>query len=169
MALSRSTRLAAIASAVAVALGGTAIALAAHAAAPVAADLPGITTMRPYTASSAAQTDTATPNKTNPASAVTTTTTGGADPGTGNTPAVDTLTPDAPAPSPEPGREPQVRPGPTVQDPSGVDDDEDPDDEAHETVTPGVREDDYSEEPDDSEDFHLPASPEDDESGLSGE
>lgn len=125
----RSTRVTAIATTLAVMLGGAAIALATHAAAPTATDLPGIASSRLPTATAesikvpASGPGSSTPDLVpSPATTETPTTAGGKKPG--SNPAVDLptipSTPDSPA--------------------GAVEHDDDEDD--HELVTPPVREDD---------------------------
>lgn len=134
MALMHSTRVTAIAAAVAVMLGGAAIALAAHAAAPSSADLPGIASSRLPTATADAGgvpvdsgAGSSTPSLTpSPATTDVPATTGTRP--SGSKPAVDL--PVIPA-----------APDPTIGE--GNHDDED-----HEIVTPPVREDDDDDEDD---------------------
>ena len=137
-----SRRLAATATAVAVLLGGTAIALAAQAATPDPGTLPSISTSRlpvaPARAAGVAGTDTSDSSAVSTASTMTTTAKppaqgAASDPRGSGTP-VDT---ESGKPSPIPAEESKVS-------------DKDNDDEDHETVAPPVREDDGHDEDDEA-------------------
>lgn len=131
----QSTRFAAIATAIAVVLGGTAIALAVHANSPSSADLPGISTTRSH--STALLQSPVVSIEPTPAPASDTTSVAPA--------AGPKSPPSATKPAPSASR-PNVQPPSTsvqVPDPAHSDEEDE-----HEVITPEIREDDHDSDED---------------------